>query len=88
MLYLFVFYSLYLCFIFLYSFVCVLLSVFSIFSIYLYLLFTTSRCFAIRLLNNTKLMNLTNNPDPTKNSPVLTPSLSLPPSDGRMSTLP
>ncbi|KAL4396883.1 hypothetical protein AHAS_Ahas01G0136400 [Arachis hypogaea] len=34
------------------------------------------------------LMNLTNNPDPTKNSPVLTPSLSLPLSDGSTSTLP
>ncbi|QHN93043.1 uncharacterized protein DS421_17g589270 [Arachis hypogaea] len=85
MLSLFSFYSLCLCFVFLYSFVCVLLS---IFSIYLFLLSTASRYSAIYLLNNTELMNLTNNPDPTKNSPVLTPSLSLPPSDGSKSTLP
>ncbi|QHN97197.1 uncharacterized protein DS421_18g625340 [Arachis hypogaea] len=38
------------------------------------------------LLNNIELMNVTNNPGPTKNSPVLTPSLSLPPSDGNQPT--
>ncbi|QHO07502.1 uncharacterized protein DS421_14g464230 [Arachis hypogaea] len=38
------------------------------------------------LLNNIELTNVTNNSDPTKNSPVLTPSLSLPPSDGNQPT--
>ena len=76
------------CDIFLYSSVCVLLSVFSIFSTYLCFLITASLYSANSLLNNIELMNVTNNPDPTKNSPVLTPSLSLPPSDGSKSTLP
>ncbi|QHO21153.1 uncharacterized protein DS421_11g344210 [Arachis hypogaea] len=55
-------------------------------SSYLYLLSIASLYSAIYLLNNLELMNLTNNPNPTKNSQVLTPSLpSL--SDGSMSTL-
>jgi len=74
--------------IFLYSSVCVLLSFFSIFSIYLYFLFTAFLYSVISLLNNIELMNVTNNPGPTKNSPILTPSLSFPPSDGSESTLP